>query len=98
MCELLSVYLTTKETGHFLFSSKLTRKSQTLEINESINFTCRTSNVFLRKLYLSGMKYDVKPSKITMFSNVSRKVYLKEFSKNISIFVRPVIEQNKSAF
>ena len=41
------------------------------------------------------MKYDVKTSKMTFLSNMSWSVCLKEFSKNLFMFVRPIIDKTK---
>ena len=71
----------------------LTRKVQILETNKNANFTCRTSKMFSKKTYLSGMKYDVRLCQICHIS-----VCLKEFSKTLFMFVRPVIEQTKVHF
>ena len=54
--------------------------------------------MFSKKIYLSGMKYDVKTSKKSIFQICHGNVYLKVFSKTLFIFVRPVIDQTKVHF
>ena len=54
--------------------------------------------VFLNKIYLSNAKHDVKTSKITFLTMLSRKYMSKNFSKNIFMSVKPIVVQTKVHF
>ena len=54
--------------------------------------------MFSQKDCLSRLKYDVKTSKMTFLLNMSNKCMSKSFSKNLFIFVRPIIEQTDVHF
>ena len=54
-------------------------------------------NAFSNKIYLFCMKYDFKTSKMTFLTNMSQKS-IKEFSRNLFMFVRPIIDQTKAHF
>ena len=54
--------------------------------------------VFKKKKYLSDTKYDVRTSSMTFCQTCHRCVCLRQLSKNLFIFVRPIIVKTKVHF
>ena len=90
------IYLTTKEPDTFSFP--LTRKIQTIDINENVNCTCKTSYSILKENLFIWYEMEVKTSKMTFYQNCHRSVCLKGFFRNLFMFVRPTIRQTKVHF